>query len=142
MVVDDIEQYGEAAAVGGVDEAAQVVGPAVAAGRSVEADPVVTPAATTGEVGQRHQPDGVDAEVGQLSQLCLDAGERPLGAEGADMQLVEDEVLARDVAPAGVGPGEGVRIDNLRGAVDAVGLEARGGVREGTATVDAIAIAV
>src|SRR5262249_16617316 len=126
----------------GIDETPQVVGPAVAAGRGVEADAVVTPAATAGEVGQRHQFDRVDAEVGQLSELRLDTSEGPFRAERADLHLLKDQILPPDVVPAGIGPGKSVRIDNLRGTVDALGLEARGGVRERPAAIDAIAIAI
>jgi hypothetical protein len=142
VVVDHVEQHRQAVAVGGVHQAAQVVGPAVAAGRGERADAVVAPVPPPGEVAQRHQLDGVDPQVGQLGQLLLDAGERAGGAEGADVQLVDDKVLARHVAPAGVGPGERARVDDLGRTVDAVGLGARGRVGEGAAALEAVAVAV
>src|SRR5690606_4431401 len=44
-------------------------------------------------------------------------------------------------APAVVGPREGARVDDLGGAVDALGLEPRGGVGERVAAIETVAVA-
>ena len=59
MVVDDVEEYGEAEPVRGVDETSQVVGRAVAARRREQRHAVVAPVARPGKVGDRHQLDRV-----------------------------------------------------------------------------------
>ena len=49
----------------------------------------------------------------RYGSLRGDPCERALRREGADVQLVQDEILVIDAAPFLVGPGEGPRIDDL-----------------------------
>ena len=58
------------------------------------------------------------------------------------MELVEDELLLRHPLPPLVVPDVVRRRDHHRGAVDALGLEARGGVGEGVLAVEAVAVEV
>src|SRR5258708_40117913 len=44
------------------------------------------------------------------------------------MHLVDDELLASAASPRGIGPAKRAGIDDLRGAVRALGLKARGGI--------------
>ena len=104
VVVDDVEEHGEAERVRGIDQAAQIVRRAVAAGRREQADAVVAPVARAGEVGHRHQLDGGDAEVAQIGQPLGHGGERPFGRERADVQLVDDEVCQAARRSIRVGP--------------------------------------
>ena len=63
-----------------------------------------------------------------MVQAVDGSAEGAFGGEGADVQLVEDGFLPRPPFPVAVGPAEGERVDDLRGAVDVVGLEAAGGI--------------
>src|SRR5438045_3450334 len=61
------------------------------------------------------------------------ARERPGGAEGADVQLVEDEVAQRPAAPGLVMPIEAAVVDGARGPVHPRRLPRRAGVGEAVA---------
>ena len=73
-----------------VDEPAQVVRAAVEVRRRPQVDAVVAPAEAPGELGDRHQLDHRDADVGQHRQPLGRGGVRPLGREGPDVHLVDD----------------------------------------------------
>ncbi len=112
----------------GVDETFEPVGAAVARLRRVQVDAVVSPVARTGELRDRHELDGGDAERDQVRQAIDRRVERPAGREGADVQLVGDEVGDGAPAPAAVGPGERPRVDDAAPTVGAARLMARGRV--------------
>ena len=133
VVVDDVEDDAQARAVGGVDEARQAVRAAVGRVRGREVDAVVAPAVVAGELGDRHELDVGDAQLGQRRQPRRGGLEGPLGGEGADVQLVEHGVAQRRGAEAAVGPRERARVDHARGPAQPVGLPARGGVGEALA---------
>ena len=80
VVVDDVEDDGDAAARARVDEAAEVVGRAVQVRRREQVDAVVAPAEAPVELGDRHQLDHRDADARQLAQLVRGRGPRPLAA--------------------------------------------------------------
>ncbi len=141
MVVDDVEDHRQPARVGRSHQPAQAIGAAVGARRREQADAVVAPAAIAGEVGDRHQLDRRHAQGAQVVQPLDQRVERPRVRRRADMQLVDDQVLQRDAAPARVRPREHRRVDDLRGAVDAVGLEARRRVGARVAAVQPVHIA-
>ena len=95
MVVDDVEHDGEARGVRGVDQALEALRAAVARLRGRQVDAVVAPAARARELGDRHDLDRGDPQLGEAGQV-LDRGvERPLARERADVQLVEDEIALR-----------------------------------------------
>ena len=80
VVVDDVEQHHEPARVRGVDEALQILGRAVGrVGRELQ-HAVVAPVAAAGKVGERHELDRRDAEIGEVVEPPLDAGERAFRA--------------------------------------------------------------
>src|SRR5262249_47681076 len=90
-------------------------------------DAVVAPVPPAGELRHRHELDGVDAHVDEPVQLSNDGVERPYRREGADVQLVQDEVGEVNPPPVLVVP-VASRVDYLRWPVYAVRLAARGGV--------------
>ena len=124
----------------GVDEAAQAVGAAVGALRREPVDAVVAPVARAGEAGDGQDLDGGDAEIDEPIERADGGVERALGREGADVELVEDEV-AHAPRAARVLPGEGARIDHLRRAVHAVRLRARGGIGAAPLAVEHVPVA-
>jgi hypothetical protein len=127
LVVDDVEDHGKAARVGRVDEPPEIVGRAVVVRRREQIDAVVTPVARAGSFGHRHQLDRGDAERREVVEPRFDTGERARRRERADVQLVDDEVVARHAAPVVVGPLERRGIDEHRRPVRAFGLKPRRG---------------
>ena len=70
VVVDDVEEDGEAALMSGVDEALESIGRAVGLVRGEEVDAVVAPALHAGEGVDGHQLDVSDAESREIVELC------------------------------------------------------------------------
>ena len=140
MVVDDVEEHGEAAGVAGLDERLERSGTAVSALGCEGEHAVVTPAPASRKITERHELDGGDSESGQVIEARRRGVERPLGREGSDVELVENQLLPRAPPPSAVGPLEGLRIDHLARPVDVVRLKARGRVGHETLAVDAVAI--
>ena len=122
--------------VGGVDQPLEPVRPAVGVVRGEQVHPVVAPAPVAGELGHRHQLDGVDTQVDQVPEVLDGPVERALGGERADVALVEDRPGQRHPPPAAVAPGEGRVVDHPGRAVDARGLGGRARVGTGRAAVE------
>ncbi len=112
VVVDDVEDHREAARVRRVDEAHQPARAAVDRRGRAQRDAVVAPVPATGKVGDRHQLDRGDPEIDEALEARDQRLEGALLGRGADVDLVEDEVLERDPRGAGVGPRE-VEIEKL-----------------------------
>ena len=129
VVVDDVEDHGDAAAVCHVDEPAEVVGRAVEMRRRVQIDAVVSPAETPFELGDRHHLDDREARVRELAQLGGRGGKRAGTRERADVHLVDHLTFERHAGPRLIGPAERAGIDDLRRAVHAFRLEARRRIR-------------
>ena len=125
MVVDDVEDDGDPERMRAVDEAAEIVGPAVEPGRREQIDAVVAPAEPPGEFGHRHDFEAGDAELGESRQFARSRFPASLRGEGADMHLVDDELLARAAAPRPVGPSEVSGIDDFRRSVRPFRLKSR-----------------
>ena len=115
VVEHEVEEHAEPGAVGGVDQPLQAVGPAVGLVRGPEVDAVVAPAAAAREVGDRHQLDRGDAQLGELGQVRDDRVERAVLRERPDVQLVDDQLLERHAVPAGVVPRPRTGIHDARG---------------------------
>ena len=92
VVVDHVEQHGESDPVCSIDETAEVLRRAVAARRREQRDAVVAPVARSRKVANRHQLDRGHTERPQVRKALLDTGERTLGTERADVQLVDDQI--------------------------------------------------
>ncbi len=142
VVVDHVEDDGEAELVRAVDEPAEVVRLAVETGGSEQVDTVVAPAEPPRELGDRHHLQQRDAEIGEAGKPARRRRPGPLAGEGTDVHLVEHLPLPQRPAPAGVAPAVGRRVHHPRGTVRAIRLETRGGVGEGVAAVEAKAVEV
>ena len=140
VVVDDIHDHAESPGVRGVDQPLEPVRPAVGVMRGVQADAVVTPAPAAGELGHRHQLDGVDAQLGQVAQVPDRPVEGARGREGADMALVQDGPGQRQPAPAAVVPAERGVVDDPGRAVHPVRLRAGARVGPGRAAIQAVRV--
>ena len=124
VVVDDIEEDGEAALVSGIDKAAKRGGASVIGLHRVEADAVIAPVAGTGDGVDRHEFDGRDAEVAEVIEALDGRVEGASGGEGADVEFVENEAGQGKSTPVTVLPGKG-GIDDFGGAVDPFGKQPR-----------------
>ncbi len=127
VVVDDVEVDAEAARVGAVDQRLELLGRAVRGLRGERKHAVVAPVARAGRLRERHQLDRGDAELDQRVEPRERAGIRPFGTERPDVQLVDDDLVPRAAVPRRL-PGVRRGVDDRARRVDAVGLEARGGV--------------
>ena len=141
VVVDDVEIDRQPLGMAGVDQPMQALRAAVAVLRRVGEHAVVSPVARARELADRHDLDGRDAQLAEVAQPRDHSFERPLGGERADVQLVEDQVLAADPLPAGVGPGEPIGPYDGRRPVDALRLPERAGVGSFGAAVEPEGIA-
>ena len=124
VVVDDIEEDGKAALVGGIDEAAKRGGTAVVGLHGVEADAIVAPVAWAGYGVEGHEFDGGDAEVVEIFEAMDGGVESGLGGKGADVEFVEHKLDRGNSVPVVVLPGK-CGIDDFGGAVDALGKQPR-----------------
>ena len=100
VVVDDVDDDRQAVLVAGFDEVAQLFRAAVGALDGEDVGRVVTPRVVPGELHERHELDGVDAQVDEVVDLRLDVGQvgglvvvRILVEEGSDVHLVDDELV-------------------------------------------------
>ena len=126
VVVDHVEQHGEAGGVGRVDEPGEALGAAVGGVRGRQVDAVVAPAVAAGELGDGHQLDRGDAELAQGGEVLDRRREGARGRERPDVQLVDDELGERDAGPAVVTPGQARRVEHARAAAQPLGLPAGG----------------
>jgi hypothetical protein len=80
VVVDDVEQHHQPAGVGGVDQRLEVLraGRSGCPARTAE-HAVVAPVARAGEVGDRHQLDGGDAELDEVVERSITPAKVPSG---------------------------------------------------------------
>lgn len=128
VVVNHVEDDRDATSVGCGDEVAQRFRAAQCVLRREEMDAVVTPVPATPALGERHEFDGGDAEVHEFIESCDGGGVTAFVGEGAEVELVDDEVRFGQALPGGVTAGEISWIDQLRLAVRSVGLESTAGV--------------
>src|ERR1700677_3446064 len=142
MVVDDVENDGDAERMRAIDKATEIIGPTIKPCRSKDVYPVITPAEPARELRDRHQFNTRDAKAGERCELAGCRMPCALPSEGADMQLIDDELLTRQAAPSNIRPTKSARVNDLRRAVWSVGLIAGGRVRQaGLAAIEAEAIA-
>ncbi len=139
VVVDDVENDGEAALVAGIDEALECEGTAVSGVNGEWRDAVAAPVAAAGEGGDGHDHNSCHAGFCECIEVRDDGVEGAFGGERADVEFVKDVVAEGESTPAFVMPGEGCG-DELGWSVDALGLESRCGVGQ-VAAVDAEEVA-
>ena len=130
MVVDDVENDGDAERMRSIDKAAEIIWPTIKPCRGKEVYPVITPAEPAGELRDRHDFNTRDAKTGERCELAGCRLPCALPREGADMQFIDDELLTWQAAPSDIRPTKGVRVNDLGRAVWSFGLIAGGGVRQ------------
>ncbi|RKO96300.1 hypothetical protein CAUPRSCDRAFT_12007 [Caulochytrium protostelioides] len=133
MVVDDIEDDGEAVSVGGVDEAAQPARAPVGLVDGIPRDAVVAPPVGAVERVHGQQLDMRDAQVAQVRELRDRRIERALGREGAHVHLVDDAAIQRAAGPRRVMPRVRGRVVDAAQRMHAVRQPRGAGVRQGLA---------
>ncbi len=138
VVVDDVEEDHQAEAVRGVDQGLQIVGRAIGGVGREGQHAVIAPVALAGEIVDRHELDGGDAELSQVGQPRGDTGE---AAQAAGMQLVEHGFRPFAAAPVRMPPAIGARIDDQAGIVHVAALSARRRIGHGQPVGQPIAIA-
>ena len=117
MIVDDVEDDGDPEGMSTVDEAAEINRLSVKPAWGEEIDAVVSPTEPAREFRHGHNFEAGDTELGESRQLARSGFPTSLRGEGADMHLVDDELLAWDPAPCVVGPREVPGIDDFRRSV-------------------------
>jgi hypothetical protein len=95
VVVDHVEQDGEAGLMARRDEAGEALGPPVGLVDGVPRDAVVAPAALAVEGVDGHDLDVGDPEVTQVAEPLRRRVEGPLGGERPDVELVDRPVAQR-----------------------------------------------
>src|SRR5450631_3187911 len=110
MVVDDVENDGDAERMRSIDKATEIIGPTIKPCRSKEDYPVITPAEPAGELRDRHDFNTRDAKTGERCELAGCRLPCALPSEGADMQLIDDELLTWEAAPTDIRPTKGVGV--------------------------------
>jgi hypothetical protein len=135
VVVDDIEDHAQLLAVRGLDEACEPFRSAVGAVRRVAVDAVVAPTAVAGERRDGHQLDRRRAQLTELGQVGDHAVECAFGREGADVQLVDDELFEREAAP-----GRRRQLDDSRRAPQPVRLRARARIGQRLPSVEDVQV--
>ena len=130
MVVDDVENHGEAQTVRRIDEPAEIVGTPVQTRRREQIDAVVAPAEATFKFGNGHDLDHRDADSCQLLELARGRRPRAKPRERPHVQLVRDLSSQRRTGPVVVGPPKRERIDDFRRPVRPLGLKPRRRIRQ------------
>src|SRR5579872_5559274 len=131
MVVDNVENDCDAERMRAIDKALEISGPTIKPRRSKEVYPVITPAELARKLRDRHDFNTGDAKTGERCKLAGCRLPCALPSKGADMQLVDDELLPWQATPSHICPTKGVRVNDLGRAVWSVGLIAGGGVGQG-----------
>src|ERR1700736_1023049 len=119
VVVDDVEKNREAARMTSLDQTFEVLGPAIAGRRCVKIGAVIAPAAGAGKLGDRHQLDRGRAEFANMVEVPDRAGEIAGLREGADVELVQNDLLPGTAVPFGGRPEIRTGIDGLARTVNA-----------------------
>ena len=122
VVVDDVEQDRDPLPVSRLDEGFEILRPAIACIGSVGKRAVIAPVPAAAEIADRHDLDGCNAELSQMSELRCGSRERAFRRKSAEMELVKHDVVPFAARP-GFPPAIGAGIDRLARAVDVVGLK-------------------
>ena len=141
MVVDDIENDAEPGGVTRFDQPFETGGSPVGVMRSEEIRAVIAPPTIAGELSDRHQLKGVDAELAEVGEAVDHTVEGPLWRERPDVQLIKDEAGEGQAAPARVSPRVQVVVDDLGEAEHTVRLRSRAWVGSRLGPLDREAVA-
>src|SRR5690606_41138465 len=97
--------------------------------RREETNPVVPPVPAARELGDRHRFDSRYAESSDLRESFDRRIKGAFIGEGADVHLIDDEILTAALRPSIDLPFVRIRIDDDRWAMHPLGLATRSGVR-------------
>src|SRR5690242_9033961 len=125
MVVDHIENDGETALVGGVDETFERVLVAVSMVGRIQTHAVVAPIPAPWKVRDRHELEDRHAEDLQLVEMACGSVEGAFASEGANVHLVYDLPFHFHTWPGAIRPHECVAVHHHRRTVRTLRLEAR-----------------
>jgi hypothetical protein len=95
MVVNDIEQHGEAGRMAGAHERSEFRRRTVSGEWREKIDAVITPATLAWEARQRHELDMRHTEIAQMRKLLLRACVSAFGGKCTDMQFIDDRFIER-----------------------------------------------
>src|SRR5580765_1871303 len=95
MVVYDIQQYGKAVRMAGVDESDEILRRPVSRKRREQIHTVIAPAASTRKCRQGHQFEMRHAKFNQVRQLPSRRCVCTLGGECSDVKFVNDGLIQR-----------------------------------------------
>src|SRR5258706_7461530 len=135
MVVDNIQDRREAARVAGVDQFLQFSRTTVTILCGIGSNPVVSPVSPARELRYRHDLDCRDTQISEFVKTLDDCAKSSVTGEHADMRCIENVFVQGQAHPSGVLPRIFRGIKDLRGAMNAVGLETRGWIRTLTGVV-------
>ena len=121
MVIDHIQDNGDARLVTGVDEAFEAKMTAIGILHGEGGHTVIAPVAFAGELGHGHEFDGGDAKFFEPIQVRNDGVKGAFGRESTDMKLVDDEMLQGQPGPGVIFPGK-MGVNQLAGAMYPFGL--------------------
>ncbi len=128
VIVDNVEDHSQAAAMAAVDELLQIFGAAVIMVHAEKIDSVVAPVPSSRGLRQRHQLHRIDPQFEQMVQFRRGAPEVASGGEGANMELVDERSLPLGSRPSPVGPAVGFVVDHSGEAVHPFGLVVATGI--------------
>ena len=140
VIVDHVEDNGHALGVAGIDQPLEIIRAAVGVVHGKWVHSVVSPVSTAGKLGDRHEFQGIDAEILEGRQARHYCSKCACRRKGADVQLIDDHLRQGQSAPICVLPDKGLLIDHLRGAMHPLRLEVRGRVRAFHGVVQAKAV--
>ena len=85
VVVDDVEEDGEAAGMAGLDEPLQLLRRAIPRSGRIEENAVISPISSSRKLGDRHQLDGSRAELLDVIEMPDNPSKVAVFGKGADM---------------------------------------------------------
>ncbi len=127
VVVNHVQDGGQALFVAGVYQAFEAQGAAVALLHGKGVGAVVAPVAAAGELGHRHDLHRGDAQLLEFGQMGNNRVKGAVRGEGAHVEFIDDEILERQAEPALIFPGEG-GVHHPGGTVHILGLVPGSGI--------------
>ena len=129
VVVDHVQDHGQAPLMAGVDQSFQAFGSAIGVLHREGINPVVAPVAPARKLGHRHQLQGGDPQIFQIIQMGDNGVEGPFRGKSPHVQFINHVIGKGEAGPMAVVPGE-IRLNHLGRAVHPLGLKPGGRVRE------------
>src|SRR5580698_7740232 len=124
MVVYDIKQDHDSAAVGGLNKLLEIFGLAVRAVGSKLKNTVIAPVALARKIRHWHQLQGSDSQILQIVKLLAHRRESPAWCERANMDFIDDRFFPTASNPGFICPYESSGIDDFAWTVHILWLEA------------------